>query len=189
MHPVKRVFDLFCCLALGIPAFVITLAVLPFVWLETRANPLFIQTRVGRNRRLFKILKLRTMRADTPDGASHEVGSATITRSGRILRKSKLDELPQLWNVLLGDMSLVGPRPCLPSQVELINERERLGVLSIRPGVTGIGQLAGLDMSRPAALARADASYLSDWSLWRDIKLLTRTALGAGAGDASMVER
>ncbi|WP_372340545.1 sugar transferase [Sphingomonas sp. BT-65] len=185
MHPIKRIFDIGVCLALLVPALLVTIAVLPVVCLETRTNPLFLQRRVGRQGRCFTIVKLRTMRAGTPNGASHEVGSATITRSGRLFRRTKVDELPQLWNVLIGDMSLVGPRPCLPSQTELIEERARLGVLALRPGITGIGQLAGLDMRSPAELARADATYLAEWSLRRDIALLLRTALGRGTGDAA----
>lgn len=185
MHPLKRLFDVAVCLLLIVPTLLVTLAVLPIVCWETRASPLFLQRRVGRDGRDFLILKLRTMSANTPDGASHEIGHATITRSGRILRRTKIDELPQLWNVLTGDMSLVGPRPCLPSQTLLIEERSRRGVLALRPGITGIGQLAGLDMSQPVALAKADAQYLTRWTLRRDLMLLIRTATGGGSGDAA----
>lgn len=187
MHPLKRILDLAVCIALALPALVVILVVLPLVWFETKASPLFRQRRVGREGRPFKILKLRTMHAGTPHRASHEIGVATITRSGGLLRRTKVDELPQLWNVLIGDMSLVGPRPCLPGQKELIEERKRRGVLSLRPGITGVGQLAGLDMSRPTALAEADALYLSNWSLRRDLSILIRTALGTGRGDAAAV--
>lgn len=189
MPPVKRLFDVVMCLILMVPALLVTLAVLPAVCLETRASPLFLQRRVGRKGRHFLILKLRTMSANTPQGASHEIGHATITRSGRILRRTKIDELPQLWNVLTGDMSLVGPRPCLPTQTQLIDERARRGVLALRPGITGIGQLAGLDMSQPVALANADAQYLTRWSLRRDLALLIRTATGSGSGDAAAARR
>jgi len=189
MNRLKRVFDILVCLALAVPALCITLAVLPFVWFETRASPLFLQKRVGRDSQIFTILKLRTMRADTPDGASHDVGASTITRSGRLLRRTKIDELPQLWNVLIGDMSLVGPRPCLPSQTQLIAERARRGVLALRPGITGVGQLAGLDMSAPVALAEADAAYLARWTLRGDLVMLIQTALGKGGGDAAAARR
>lgn len=189
MNPLKRALDLAVALALAAPATLIVLIACPFVAWETRASPLFFQRRVGRDGRIFTILKLRTMRADTPDGASHEVGAATITRSGRILRRTKVDELPQLWNVIVGDMSLVGPRPCLPSQRALIEERERLGVTRLRPGITGVGQVAGLDMSDPVALARADSAYLGAWSMGRDLELLVRTAIGGGSGDAAVTRR
>ena len=186
MSPFKRLFDVLICVLLAAPALVITLIALPFVWLDTKASPIFRQQRVGRDGRPFIMLKLRTMRADTPHRASHEVGAAMITRSGRILRKTKIDELPQLWNVLKGEMSLVGPRPCLLSQTRLIEERARLGVLALRPGITGVAQLAGLDMSEPVALARADAAYLSRWTLRRDLLLLVQTAVGKGGGDAAV---
>lgn len=185
----KRLLDVLVAGALAVPAAAVILVVLPFVWLETRATPLFRQVRVGRDGRPFTILKLRTMRADTPHRASHEVGASTITRTGGFLRRTKVDELPQLWNVLAGDMSLVGPRPCLPSQTELIEERARRGVLALRPGITGVGQVAGLDMSRPAALAEADAAYIGPWSLRRDLLLLVRTATGGGQGDAALAKR
>ena len=188
MSPLKRVLDLLICLLLAVPALIVILLVLPVVWLDTHAAPLFLQQRVGRRGRVFTILKLRTMRAGTPDRASHEIGASTITRSGNVLRRTKIDELPQLWNVLTGDMSLVGPRPCLPSQQQLIDERARRGVLELRPGITGVGQLAGLDMSEPVALAQADAAYLAPWSLWRDLLILLRTGLGKGSGDAATVK-
>lgn len=189
MHPMKRVFDLFICLFLALPALALILLVLPIIWFDTRVSPLFLQKRIGRQGRVFKILKLRTMRADTPHVASHEAGTSTITRSGRFLRRTKIDELPQIWNVLTGDMSLVGPRPCLPSQLELIAERKRLGVLALRPGITGVGQVVGLDMSEPVALAQADAIYLGRWTLARDARLIAQTAIGKGSGDAAAVKR
>lgn len=189
MKPLKRVFDVLVCLVVAVPALVVTLAVMPWVWLDSGGSPIFRQRRVGRDGRIFTMLKLRTMRVDTPDRASHEVGASMITRSGHLLRKTKVDELPQLWNVLTGDMSLVGPRPCLPSQVQLIEERARLGVLGLRPGITGVAQIAGLDMSEPVALARADAAYLSPWTLRRDLVLLMQTALGRGSGDAAVSGR
>lgn len=189
MTSTKRAFDVSVCLLLGVPALFITLIVSPFIWLETGASPLFRQKRVGREGRPFTMLKLRTMRADTPDRASHETGQSAITRTGRLLRRTKVDELPQLWNVLAGQMSLVGPRPCLPAQTRLIEERARLGVLRLRPGITGVAQLTGLDMSEPVALAHADAAYLSRWTIGRDLQLLLRTAIGKGRGDAAIAKR
>ena len=189
MSPAKRFFDLAICVLIAIPALILTLATAPFVALETKANPLFRQKRVGRNGQVFTMLKLRTMRADTPDRASHEIGASVITRSGRLLRRTKIDDLPQLWNVFIGDMSLVGPRPCLPNQTSLIDERARRGVQVLRPGITGVAQVAGLDMSDPVALARADATYLGPWSLGRDIRLLLDTAIGRGSGDAAVLRQ
>lgn len=181
----KRAFDLALALIALLPAALISMVLAIPIWIETRANPLFVQTRVGRHRSPFRLIKLRTMRPDTQHRASHEVGASQITGTGRLLRKTKLDELPQIWNVLVGEMSFVGPRPCLPSQQELIDERERLGVHALRPGITGPAQVAGLDMSTPARLAVADAAYLGPWSLTRDLHLMLRTAFGGGRGDAA----
>jgi len=106
-----------------------------------------------------------------------------VTPLGRWLRRLKLDELPQLWNVLRGDMSLVGPRPCLPSQTELIAERRARGVYALRPGITGVAQVAGVDMSDPPRLAALDATYLATVSAAADLRLLLATVRGAGRGD------
>jgi O-antigen biosynthesis protein WbqP len=123
------------------------------------------------------------MYADTRDAPSHETAASAVTPAGRWLRRSKLDELPQLWNVLRGEMSFVGPRPCLPSQVELVAARRARGLYAIRPGITGVAQVAGLDMSDPQRLAAADAEYLETMSLRTDLRLMLMTAFGAGKGD------
>ena len=157
--------------------------------LQSPGPVLFRQYRVGRNREPFTCLKLRTMRTGTKIGPSHEVGAATITSIGRLLRRSKLDELPQLWNVLTGDMSLVGPRPCLPSQRELISERQLRGLHRVRPGVTGPSQLAGVDMSEPVRLATLDAEWLRMMSVRAYLRILWLTVLGGGSGDAAAAVR
>ncbi len=151
----------------------------------TSSGPgLFAQTRVGRNGQPFRFYKLRTMYAGTASVPTHEVAGARITPVGRLLRHSKLDELPQLWNVLRGEMSLVGPRPCLPRQAELVSERRRRGVLQMRPGITGLAQIRGIDMSNPERLAENDAEYLHLASLRLDIEILFRTFFSAaGRGD------
>jgi O-antigen biosynthesis protein WbqP len=123
------------------------------------------------------------MYVDTPSVPTHDVKASHVTRVGRFLRRTKLDELPQLWNVLKGEMSFVGPRPCLPSQAELIEERLKRGVLALRPGITGISQIRGIDMSTPALLAESDADYLEKQSLAFDLRILLHTALGGGSGD------
>lgn len=182
----KRIFDIAISAAMIIPAAIICILFMPFIYADTRASPLFLQQRVGKNGKPFTIVKLRTMTSNTPDAGSHLVGSDSITRTGRLLRKAKIDELPQLLNVLAGQMSFVGPRPCLPNQVELIEARSKNGVLTLCPGITGPSQVAGIDMSQPQRLAISDASYLGPWSLKRDISLLIRTATGAGQGDAAI---
>tara|TARA_R110000824_G_scaffold77488_6_gene195918 strand:- start:744 stop:1307 length:564 start_codon:yes stop_codon:yes gene_type:complete len=181
----KRLFDLILALSLAIPALlVLSIAVIP-AYIECRVNPFFVQTRVGRHQMLFKMIKLRTMYPATDDLASHQVSANSITRSGRFFRKTKIDELPQIWNVIVGEMSFVGPRPCLPSQTELREKRETRGVYLLVPGITGLAQIKGIDMSKPQELAVADAAYLGGWSLFSDVKLIIATAFGSGRGDAA----
>lgn len=180
----KRLFDLVLALLLILPALAIILFACIPVLIESRASPLFLQMRVGRHQTLFRILKLRTMHPDTAHVASHEISANQILRSGLLLRKTKIDELPQIWNVLIGQMSFVGPRPCLPSQRELRSAREARGVYCLRPGITGCAQIKGIDMSTPNDLAIADAGYLGKWSMINDIQIILATALGFGQGDA-----
>jgi len=124
------------------------------------------------------------MHINTRSIASHLADSDAITPIGRILRKTKLDELPQLWNVLVGDMSLVGPRPNLPNQIELISERDKLGVYNVKPGITGLAQIQNIDMSTPEKLALVDLKMVNDLRLKSYFKYILQTVLGRGAGDA-----
>ncbi|WP_339345903.1 sugar transferase [uncultured Sphingomonas sp.] len=181
----KRLLDLAVCLALLPFVLPVCLVALIAVRIETRGAPLFVQWRVGRHRRPFRLLKLRTMAARSGDLPSHEIDPMCITRVGRFLRRTKLDELPQLLNVVVGSMSLVGPRPCLPTQETLIAERERYGLYEFVPGVTGPAQLVGVDMSDPVLLARIEAEYFHVATPRRDLSLILRTALGGGRGDAA----
>lgn len=151
-------------------------------WRDT-GSPLFRQVRVGKNKLPFTLVKFRTMRPDTISVATHLADVSSITPFGRLLRKTKLDELPQLWNVLLGDMSLVGPRPCLPNQLELIEERTQRGVFNVRPGITGLAQINDIDMSTPALLAETDAQMLKTLSARTYLRYIVLTVLGRGAGD------
>jgi O-antigen biosynthesis protein WbqP len=146
-------------------------------------SPLFSQRRVGRNKKAFILVKFRTMKIDTASVASHLASTESITSIGGFLRKTKLDELPQLWNVLKGDMSLVGPRPGLFNQDELIKAREIEGVYLVRPGITGLGQVSDIDMSTPSLLAKADGQMIRELSLKNYFKYIFQTILGAGAGD------
>ena len=156
-------------------------------WIDTR-SPLFQQERVGKDQSSFTLLKFRTMRPDTDSVASHLADASAITPFGRFLRRTKLDELPQLWNVLLGDMSLVGPRPCLFNQKNLIVERAARGVFDVRPGITGLAQIQGVDMSTPALLAKTDAAMLGKMSLFDYFRYIFLTILGKGAGDRVVVK-
>lgn len=177
-----RLFDLVLSLTgltLGIPFFVLLYVV---GWLDTRA-PLFRQQRVGRHQKPFVLVKFRTMRPDTASVATHLTDASAITPLGHFLRRTKLDELPQLWNVLKGEMSLVGPRPCLFNQTELIAERAARGVFEVRPGITGLAQIQGIDMSTPQLLAETDAQMLQQMHVRAYFNYIFLTVCGAGRGD------
>lgn len=152
------------------------------VWVDVRA-PLFRQERVGRYQKPFILIKFRTMRPGTASQATHLVEASAVTPVGRFLRRTKLDELPQLWNVLSGDMSIVGPRPCLFNQRDLIAQREALGVFRVRPGITGLAQVQGIDMSTPELLAKTDFEMLQRLNISYYLQCVGRTLLGNGAGD------
>ena len=147
--------------------------------LDSPGPVLFSQRRVGRNECIFRCLKFRSMDVAAPERPTHESVPCDVTRVGRFLRKTKLDELPQLFNVLIGDMSLVGPRPCLPTQIALIAARRRLGVYKVRPGITGLAQINGVDMSEPELLACIDAVYVSHPNIFIDLRLIMASLPGA----------
>ena len=180
----KRGLDFAIALLLILPAAIIVSVGALLIAIDMRANPIFAQTRVGRNQKPFTLYKLRTMSPDTANVASHEAPSANITPLGKILRRFKIDELPQLACILRGNMSLVGPRPCLFNQQELIREREERNVFTVLPGITGLAQIQGVDMSTPIALAQIDAEYIEQQSVANDLKILFQTVVGHGRGDA-----
>lgn len=147
-------------------------------------SPVFVQTRVGRNQKPFKLIKFRTMSVETKSVASHLAHNASITRLGNFLRKTKIDELPQLINVVKGEMSLVGPRPNLFNQEELINARDTLGVYDVLPGVTGLAQVQNIDMSTPKLLAETDRQMIDTINIKTYFKYILMTVSGSGSGDA-----
>ena len=147
-------------------------------------SPLFVQKRVGKNKEIFNLFKFRTMKIGTPSIDSHKINSTYITNTGKILRKLKLDELPQLINVLKGEMSLVGPRPNLPIQLELIVEREKYNLYRFKPGITGLSQINNIDMSNPQLLAESDHKMMKNINQISYFKYLFRTLIGKGKGDA-----
>lgn len=138
----------------------------------------FIQDRLGRNGVVFRCHKFRTMAVGTKQVGTHEAPSHAITKVGAVLRKFKLDELPQIWNLLKGEMSLVGPRPCLPVQEALIDARKELKIFDLRPGISGLAQVNGVDMSTPEHLARVDEVYAKKRTLVMDIKIVLATLPG-----------
>ncbi|MEZ8225872.1 sugar transferase [Vibrio splendidus] len=178
-----RLIDFFAAL-LGVfflwPIFVVVVAIGMF----DTGSPIFIQERVGRNKKPFKLIKFRTMSVETQSVASHLASNTSITKLGNFLRKTKIDELPQLINVVKGEMSLVGPRPNLFNQEELIRERDAQGVYDVLPGVTGLAQVQNIDMSTPELLAKTDKQMIDTLTLKDYFKYILMTATGSGSGDA-----
>lgn len=185
MHTFIRILDIFFS-AIGLILFSPLIGLLTIIGLFDTGSPFFLQYRLGKYKRPFRVLKFRTMKVGTASVGTHEVDPAQITRVGSFLRASKLDELPQLWNVLKGDMSLVGPRPNLPVQHELIAEREGLDVYRARPGITGLAQVSKTDMSTPLLLARVDDKMLRTMSVGAYFKYIFMTLMSLSrsmAGD------
>ena len=137
-----------------------------------QGSALFTQERLGLNGKSFVIIKFRTMAEGTISIATHLSNHSDVTPIGRVLRRLKFDELPQLLNVLIGDMSLVGPRPGLASQRELTIERSKRGVYSVKPGITGLAQVSGVDMSTPTLLAKTDARMIKEMSVLNYFKYI-----------------
>lgn len=168
----------------GLLLFLPILLVVTIVGYFDSGSPIFIQERVGRYKRPFKLIKFRTMSVNTQSVASHLANTSSITKIGAFLRKTKIDELPQLINVFKGEMSLVGPRPNLFNQEELIKERDELGVYDVLPGITGLAQIQNIDMSTPRLLAQIDKSMIDTLTLKRYFYYILKTVTGSGAGDA-----
>lgn len=159
------------------------LVILYIIGLFDTGSPIFMQERVGRNKKPFTLIKFRTMTVDTASVASHLASTASITSFGGFLRKTKLDELPQLWNVLKGEMSLVGPRPGLYNQTDLTQAREAKNVFSVRPGITGLAQVNEIDMSTPELLAKTDREMINTLTIANYFKYILMTVSGSGSGD------
>lgn len=158
--------------------------VVVIIGLFDTGSPIFIQTRVGKNKKPFKLIKFRTMSVETKSVASHLASNASITKLGNFLRKTKIDELPQLINVVKGEMSLVGPRPNLFNQEELIKERDALKIYDVHPGVTGLAQVKNIDMSTPLLLAKTDRDMIDSLTIKNYFKYIVMTVTGSGSGDA-----
>lgn len=176
----NRALELIAASAGLIVASPLILILWALIKLDSPGPAILTQVRVGQRERPFPCHKLRTMHHGTATLPTHLVGAAQITRIGRFLRKTKLDELPQLLNIVRGEMSFVGPRPCLPTQTELIEERRRRGVFAVRPGLTGLAQVQNIDMSDPPRLAEVDAAYLATRTFRGDLEIMFRTVFGGG---------
>jgi lipopolysaccharide/colanic/teichoic acid biosynthesis glycosyltransferase len=175
----KRLFDMSLSVILLVLLSPVMAAVALVILADDGAPVLFRQTRVGRQGRRFTMVKFRTMKRHTPNRATagfHDVHDF-ITPTGRLLRKTSLDELPQLINILLGQMSVIGPRPLIPEETEVHRLREAAGVYRMRPGITGLAQISGRDLVGDREKARLDAIYVHGFTLWHDLRILFRTFL------------
>ena len=180
--PLMRIIDFL----LAFTGLIITLPILliiTFIGYFDTGSPVFIQQRVGKNKKPFNLIKFRTMSIDTKSVASHLANASSITKFGSFLRKSKIDELPQLINVLKGEMSFVGPRPNLFNQNELISERDSRGVYNVLPGITGLAQVNTIDMSTPVLLAETDSKMIQTLTIKKYFTYIIQTATGSGSGD------
>jgi O-antigen biosynthesis protein WbqP len=173
----KRILDAVIAGLIGIISLPAGLLAAVLVRLDDGAAALFRQQRLGRGNQTFTILKFRSMAVGTANVSSAEAGALPITRVGRILRRTNLDEIPQLWNVIRGDMSLVGPRPALPAQKQLVEMRAASGATKVRPGLTGLAQVNAYDGMSEEEKAYWDAKYAHSMSFTRDISILLRTFL------------
>jgi O-antigen biosynthesis protein WbqP len=171
-----RFFD-FIFSFLGLITLSPLLILLWIILLLDNGSPLFMQYRIGHNQKLFLLIKFRTMPMGTKSAATHLVDSSIITPFGIFLRRTKLDETPQLLNVLFGEMSLVGPRPCLLNQKKLINERKKRGVFKVRPGITGLAQIKGVTMQNPTLLAKTDLEMIKQLNVFNYFYYILLTML------------
>ncbi|MDN3608464.1 sugar transferase [Vibrio ostreicida] len=178
-----RIFD-FVAALIGLLILWPILGLVYLIGLVDTGSPVFVQKRVGMHKKPFNLVKFRTMSVDTESVASHLASTAAITKWGGFLRKTKLDELPQLINVLKGEMSLVGPRPNLFNQKELISERDALRIYDVLPGITGLAQVQNIDMSKPKLLAQTDKKMIENLTITTYLKYILKTVTGSGGGDA-----
>ena len=182
----KRIIDFILSLIGLIVLFPFFIILIIIIKIDSRGPVLFKQKRIGKNKKIFNILKFRTMRIDTPkDTPTHllENPNQWITKVGKFLRKTSLDELPQIINILKGDMSIVGPRPALWNQDDLIAERDKYDVHKIRPGLTGYAQVHGRDELPIPEKASLDGYYLKNMSMWLDIKIFFKTFIAVSKSE------
>jgi len=169
-----RIFDFLFSL-IGLIFLSPLLILIFFIGLFDNGSPLFIQIRVGCNLKSFSLIKFRTMPKGVRSAGTHLIKDIQLSSFGYFLRRTKLDEIPQLLNVFFGDMSLVGPRPCLFNQRKLINERKKRGVYKVRPGITGLAQISGINMKTPTLLAKTDQKMIKNMSLYKYFYYIFKT--------------
>ena len=160
-----RLLDISIALISLVILFPLLILILILVWLDVR-SPLFFQKRVGRNQKTFTLIKFRTMPINTKSFGTHLIKNIKLTLFGYFLRRTKFDEMPQLFNVLINNMTLVGPRPCLLNQKKLIKERKKRGVFKVKPGITGLAQISNINMKTPTLLAKTDQKMIKKMKLY-----------------------
>ncbi len=174
----KRLFDIcvsFISIILLLPLFIM---VSLLIKCTSKGPIIFKQERSGRNRKLFKIYKFRSMRVDTPNNvATNNLDNSKyyITNIGKFIRRTSIDELPQLFNILKGDMSIVGPRPLLANEIDVLDNRELYNANSIRPGLTGLAQINGRDILDSTSKAKLDGEYMKNKNFYYDLKIIIKT--------------
>ncbi|KPB01240.1 hypothetical protein SU32_10080 [Ahrensia marina] len=174
----RRALDISFALSIIVVFWWLLLLVWFAVKMTSKGPGIFVQQRVGLHCKPFFLYKFRTMLDGTEQVGSHEIKSNSVTKIGRFLRKTKIDELPQVFNILQGNMSLIGPRPCLLSQYELVEVRSKCGVYEVLPGITGYSQVKNIDMSSVEHLAKEDEKYIKIRTLTLDFQILVSTVLG-----------
>ena len=169
-----RIFDFLFSL-MGLIFLSPLLILIFFIGLFDNGSPLFVQKRVGQKLKSFSLIKFRTMPLGVRSAGTHLIKNIQLSSFGNFLRRTKIDEIPQLLNVFLGDMSLVGPRPCLFNQRKLICERKKRGVFKVRPGITGLAQISGINMKTPTLLAKTDQNMIKNMSLYKYFYYILKT--------------
>ncbi len=171
---IKLIRNILCMIGLiGISPLIILAG--SIVVIEDGFPIFFIQERVGLDKNTFKIIKVRTLKKNTPSIGTHELKKSNMLKNGKWIRKIKLDEFPQLINVIKGDLNLVGPRPGLVSQETLFKERLLKNIFTVKPGITGLAQILGYDMSDPKKLAEIDEAYIINRSIVLDFLIIAGT--------------
>jgi len=171
---IRMIRDFICIIGLLIISPFLFFAAIAII-IEDGMPILFAQERVGKDQSIFKIIKIRTLKIGAPNIGTHQLENKYKLKCGNLIRKIKLDEFPQLINVLKGDINLIGPRPGLVSQIDLTQNRNAKGIYVIKPGITGLSQVLGYDMSDPAKLAEIDKIYIQKQSLYVDFLILIST--------------
>lgn len=182
----KRLFDFFCStiaiIIFSIPMLIVAIA----IKCDSKGPVFFKQNRIGKNKKIFKIIKFRSMYTTTdPNAPTHQLGNATshITKVGKFIRKTSIDELPQLFNIWVGSMSIVGPRPALWNQDDLIEERDKYFANNVKPGLTGLAQISGRDELEISVKAKIDGDYVKKRGFFYDILLIIKTVFSVFKSD------